>query len=253
MDMKALGRLLVLGLLLGGAGLGPAMAQHTFDGNIFWDNSIRWCYVDNSLAWDACDFGTFFAHNDTLSNPQLGDPYNQEHPDWVPAWGSPAIGHFDEVADFNPAPVDTCFSGNCELPELTPVCYRGAIPPAAWGADWTAEWTYYMNNGQDEDGNDRTDIDYAKPVVTLTGAQAGDVHLTADSNYLVSGRFSMSDGTTLYIDPGVVVFGDFNLVSYIVIERGREDRRAGHPRPADHLHQRPGSRARWPPATSAAS
>jgi hypothetical protein len=103
------------------------------------------------------------------------------------------------------------------------VCYRGGIPPERWGEDWTTGWTYYLNDGYDhEAGQPRQDIDYGKQIVQITGPQTSDVHLTADVNYLVSGRFSMQQGTTLTIDPGVVIFGDYNLVSYIVIERGAQ-------------------------------
>lgn len=222
MEIRHLRRRLVLGLLLAGLSTGAVMAQHTFDGNLFYDNTPRWCYIDNSLAWDAYDLGAvYFTHNDTLADPLLGDPYNQVHPNWVPAWGSPAIGAFDAVAAFNPPPVDDCFDDACELQWPVGVCYRGAFAPAEWGSDWSTGWTYYLNDGWDyEQDLPRQDIDYERPLQILEGPQATDLHLTAENNYLIRGRVNMLAGTVLTIDPGVVLFGDASVnPSYVLIER----------------------------------
>jgi len=222
----------VLWLLLAGLSAGTALAQHTFDGNLFYDNSPRWCFIDNGLAWDAYDLGAvYFAHNDTLADPMLGDPYNQTHPNWVPAWGSPALGAFDEVANFNPVPADTCFDDPCEPRWPRPVCYRGAFPPERWGWDWSAGWTYYLNDGWDyENDQPRQDIDYGKPLRILEGGQTSDLHLTADYNYLLRGRVNMVAGTLLTIDPGVVIFGDNSVnPTYLLIERGARIHAVGTP------------------------
>ncbi len=202
----------------------PAMAQHTFDGNILYGNYDGPCKEDASLPWDACDLLDVFIYNDTGIDPMLGDPYNIDDPDWVPAYSSIAVGANDHVVNIV-WPFDSCYedSSACQGCDFTfdPTCYRGAIPPAEMGSDWTQGWTYYLYDGTDPvTGDPRDDIDYGKPLVILEGLQAGDLTLTADSNYLLRGRVGMPEGTTLTIEPGVVCFGENNTAGYIVIERG---------------------------------
>jgi hypothetical protein len=195
-------------------GVLPAVAQQTFDGNSLYDNLGGSCRPASNLTMDACELAfQFFANNDSLVNPMLGDPYNRLHPNWLPT---------QIPTEWTMVRVDSrtveCFTcpGGCDYALPQHACYRGAMAPAPVGeGDWTQGWTYYL-----VDGAGRTDINYSKPLVILQGPQSADVHMTAANNYLVRGKVNMLAGTTLTIDPGVVVFGENATAGYLVIERG---------------------------------
>ncbi len=213
----------------------PVSAQHTFDGNILYGNLDGPCKEVPELEWDACDLVfEFFTHNDTL-DPQLGDPYNMLEPDWVPAITSPAVGLNDDVVEVY-IRADDCYDESLGLhPGLTcdtslhSCCFRGALPPAEWGDDWTAGWTYYLFDGLNPGGSWRTDIDYTKPLGYLQGAQEVDLTLTPDSNWVIQGKVNMLSGTTLTIEPGTVLFGQNATDGYLVIERGARIHAVGTP------------------------
>ncbi|MBD3236380.1 MAG: T9SS type A sorting domain-containing protein [Candidatus Eisenbacteria bacterium] len=209
--------LLLLGVVaLSGA---PAVAQHTFDGNIVYGNFPDGCDATEACpGFSSCSLlRDCFTHNDEV-DPQLGDPYNLNgNPSWVPALTSPAVGLNDDVVEIVMAE-DDCWLGACEY-SIPVVCYRGALPPAEWApqGDWTEGWTYY-----NYDGTGRDDIDFEKEIEILEGDYADDLYLTTDYNYLARGKVNMLEGTTLYIEAGVVIFGENATAGYIAIERGAQ-------------------------------
>jgi hypothetical protein len=201
-----------------------ASAQHVFDGNILWDNYQNGVLLNltrgGSTTFDAVGLYNHFVHNDSL-NPQLGDPYNKNAPQgWVtPGPTSPASGNNDDVV----RPVVNareCDDVSCSNPaswaQLDLVCWRGAVPPAYMGNDWTQGWTYNNQNG----GLGRTDIDYNKAVAIIQGDLTSNTHFTSDHNYLLRGRVNVLDGVTLTIDPGTVIFGEKATLGFLVVERG---------------------------------
>jgi hypothetical protein len=199
-----------------------AQAQHTFDGNIVFDNVPENCDPTPVGDWSACDLlRVCFSHNDEL-DPLLTDPYNFDNPSWVPALGSPAVGLNDDVVEITMAD-DPCWTGACAH-QIHPVCYRGAVAPAEWASDWTQGWTYY-----NYDGEGRTDINYELDIQILEGDQSEDLYLTSDYNYVARGKVNMLPGTTLYIEPGVVIFGENATDGYVAIERGAKIQAVGRP------------------------
>jgi hypothetical protein len=195
---------------------GVASAQHAFDGNILYNNAAGNCRTGGSATFDGCTLlRTLFTHNDEV-DPQLANPYDHTSPSWVPAPTSPALGDNDQVV----VPVvhaDPCY--NCgftpSFARPEPVCYRGGVPPAAWGSDWTQGWTY--NN---ETGAGRTDLDYTKPVVLVQGDITVHTTWTSANNYLLRGRINVLPPATLTIQPGTAIFGEKATLGFLVIERG---------------------------------
>lgn len=210
----------------------PAGAQIVFDGNILWDNHYRNgnCTLENiervetqPAGFTSLQLYQHFAHNDSL-NPQLADPYrfkdpNGIPPSFVPSENSPASGKNRDVVDPVQYPRE-CDNLTClQIPswaQIEKVCYRGAIPPASMGPDWTLGWTYYNDNGAG-----RTDIDYGKPLTVVQGDLVGNVHWTNDHNYLLRGRVNVDTLATLTIDPGTVIMGDHNFnPSFLCVQMG---------------------------------
>lgn len=190
----------------------PVRAQHTFDGNIVFGNNPTNCTTGGSATFDGCALlNTLFTHNDQV-NPQLGDPFNIANPNWVPAETSPAKRGNDDVVNVI-VRADACNNCSCPPSQIQSVCWRGAVPPASMGPDWTQGWTDYTLNGAGR-------VYPVRPVVVLTGAQSSSVHMTAANHYLLRGRVNFLAGTTLRIDPGVYVFGENSTTGFLVIERG---------------------------------
>jgi hypothetical protein len=191
-----------------------ADAQIVFDGNILHDNTADYatdaagtgpCYAtEKALAETVFTRNVTTTNSGAAANPLLSDPYNLTAPRWVPAAGSPALGNVQPVLR---VPAGTC---------LEQTCYRGAVPPSP-ADDWTTGWTYHNTAG----GLGRTDIDTTKTLVTLAGVQAS-YTMKDTANYLISGKVEWPAGTTLTIDPGVVLLGDPTVLSYVVIQRGAQ-------------------------------
>jgi hypothetical protein len=212
---------------------GPsAHAQMVYDGNILWNNYKNGvhCNVERVAAQPAgftsLDLYNHFAYNDSL-DPQLADPYSHTAPSWVPAETSPASGRNDAVVTpvINPrACDDVSCSTTPAWAALDPVCFRGAVPPASLGSDWTQGWTYFNDNGAG-----RTDIDYTKPVVIIQGNLTADQTWFNTVNYLLRGRVNVLDGVTLTIEPGTVIFGESGTVPFLCIEMGAKIMAVGTP------------------------
>jgi hypothetical protein len=191
---------------------GPASAQHTFDGNIIYNNGS--VFADGTgTGCGAIAIASAF--NDVGVAPMLGNPIfpNQN---WVPAEASIANGDNDQVAVIRHDVTDACASlgDACGYTRnFTQVCYRGAVPPASQGADWTQGWTCYDNLGDCRGA-------VAAPVF-LSGPQATS-HWTAGNTYVLQGKVSFPSGTTLTIDPGTIVIGENATQGYLVIDRGAQ-------------------------------
>lgn len=208
-------RILLCAALLALAG-SPALAQHAFNGNILYNNAPSNCTSGGSATFDGCALlRTLFLYNDEV-DPQLADPYNTVNPSFVPAITSPALGSNDDVvfAKDHGAECDNCPS-EPDFARLTPVCYRGGVPPAEWGPDWTQGWTY--NN---YDGAGRTDIDYSKPLVIVQGTISSNTTWISSNNYLLRGRVQVLEPANLTIEPGTVIFGEKATLGFLVVERG---------------------------------
>ena len=201
-------------LLLGCAAVAIAgtqsMAQHIYDGNILWDNYKGGVLLNLERTGQPAGFGALqlynqFAHNDSL-NPQLGDPYNKVNPNFVPANGGPANGNNDAVARIV-VNARECDAQSCptlpDYAQVEQVCYRGAVPPPALGADWTQGWTYYNDTGAG-----RTDINYGKPLVIVSGHITSNTTWSSSNNYLLRGRVDVDSLKTLTIQAGTVIFGE---------------------------------------------
>lgn len=191
---------------------GVAAAQHTFDGNIVFGNNPGPCTAGGSATFDACGLIAAFPNNDTTTDPQLGAPFNTLAPNWAPANSSIASFVNDNVVAIV-RPGDACFTcGPCPT-VVQPACFRGAVPPAQLGEDWTQGWTDYTFDGTGR-------VYPTRPVVILQGEQFASYTMTANNHYLLRGRVDFEAGTTLTIEPGVFVFGENSTVGTLVIERG---------------------------------
>lgn len=199
-----------------------ASAQQAFYGNIIHNNGLGTC-----TAAAPCNCASFFnppAGSNDAVDPLLTDPFDPTNPDWMPLLASPALAANDNVSGVV-FPVDGCTDALCEQKgelQFQYVCYRGALSPAE--GDWTQGWTYY-----NYDGAGRTDIDYGKPLVILSGSITVNTALTNANNYLLRGRVAMESGTVLTIEPGTVIFGENATEGFLVIERGAQIYAVGTP------------------------
>jgi len=210
-------------LLLAAAGLAGANTRPeriVFDGNLLWGNSqdgvtpLPWeatagpCTTTVAITYTTANLGTsFFTHNHTNLDPKLVDPFNLTSPRWDPQQLSPANSKYAGDADVM----------NVPDPWFEQTDYIGAVPYRLQdpSSDWTTGWTYYNVTGAG-----RTDINYSKPVVILTGEIFTSMTLTNTNNYLLRGRVGFARGTVLTIQPGTYLFGEKATVGYLVIERG---------------------------------
>jgi hypothetical protein len=213
--------------LLGAAALSllppaSAQAQHAFDGNILFNNTVAGqCVAGGCATFDACGLIAAFPHND-LVDPMLADPYNMVSPDFTPSLLGPAIGRNDALVD----PVRyarECDNLTCQTrPEwavIRPTCFRGGVAPDEWQDPWYEGWTYRQDLWG-EAGAGRTDINYARPLTIVSGDLSGSIAWDTSHNYLLRGRVNVLAGATLTIRPGTVIFGEKATTGFLVIERG---------------------------------
>lgn len=207
---------------------GGAAAQHTFDGNIFFNNT-RDCRNGSTVPTNDCDLIANFPQNDQGVDPGLADPYYVpadfpiQSPNFTPSASGIASGANDQLiqvtslASLWGSGTDDCFNcGTCDFP-LVDVCYRGAVNPDGSDA-WYLGWTNFNFNG-----TGRTDLDVSA-VVVKTGNLAGDETWSFGAGdgtgYILRGRVGVPSGVTLTIDAGVRVFGEKATTGYLVVERG---------------------------------
>lgn len=190
----------------------PASAQHTFDGNILFNNTNPF----TNLGGAACGANLLaFSHNDVGTDPLLGSPVFPNH-NFVPAPGSIALGANDLVSTIQYAVTDTCPRPGCTpTRDFTQVCYRGAVPPASMGADWTNEpwvcWPTAVGDVTCEPANQN--------FVFLNGPQLTSTW-TSNNTYVLQGKVSFPAGTQLTIQAGTKIIGEQASVGYLVIDRG---------------------------------
>lgn len=215
---------------------GTATAQDNWDGNIVFGNFSGG--YDPSAPCDATLYRDHGPLNDEV-DPMLTDPFNQAAPNWVPLPGSPAVATNDDVSRIAQGP-DTCDnSGDENCPGecnsgLVEVCYRGAVPPASVGPDWTQGWTYYSKDGagrQDLDFNKPTKIIEARVGVADGANDPNDTSFlwTNDFNYILRGRCAIEAGDVLTIDAGTAIFGENASDGFLVVERDAQINAVGTP------------------------
>jgi hypothetical protein len=211
--MAALAVVAAIACASGAHAQAPSDTLNVFDGNIVWpNNAATQLYSGGPLSsgtvapYTARQLATVsFANNDSVNPGLHADAFNINAPRWDPQPGSPAL----------------CQSGGSTIvnypdPWFQKAYYIGAVAPRTFaGEDWTTGWTYYNNVG----GAGRTDINYAKPLITLSGTLTTRT-LTPANNYLLQGKVNVAPGHTLTIQAGTVLFGESATIGYLVIDRG---------------------------------
>ena len=220
MMRRILATLVLIGAALavaGGARAASTPERIVFDGNVLFNNAAGPystasgpCTTGVAFTYNVTNLATVqFTHNRTL-DPKLIDPYNLLQPRWDPQQMSPLNCNYSgDAVVMNVTSLDPWFQ---QTDYVGAIPYRLADPTQ----DWTTGWTYYNTAG----GFGRTDINYAKPLVTLTGPQAVSMTLSASNNYLLRGKVNMLAGTTLTIPAGTYLFGEKATTGYLTIDRG---------------------------------
>jgi len=224
------GSLAILALISVSVGFAaPAGAASTperivFDGNVLFNNSVAMSTAASPcttsvgpppvvLNYSTADLvNTIFTHNRVI-DPQIVDPYNLTNPRFDPQPTSP---------------LNCKYSGDAVVLNVTSLNpwfqqtnYVGAVPPRIPpyttdpSQDWTTGWTYHNNAG----GMGRTDINYSKPLVILSGPYAS-MTMTNTNNYLLRGKVEIAAGSTLTIQAGTYLFGEKATTGYLTIDRG---------------------------------
>lgn len=232
LQKRILAILAVAGTLaaVSGTAIGASTSERlVFDGNVLWGNAasgttpLPWATTSGPcttgvapgtpITFTTTQLGTtFFTHNRTDIDPKLVDPFNLTTPRWDPQVSSPLNAKYaTDAVVMNAKSLDPWFDNTD---------YVGAIPYRLSdpSQDWTTGWIYTNNSG----GLGRTDINYAKPVVILTGSQLTSITLSSANNYLVRGKFEMVAGTVLTIPAGTYLFGEKATTGYITIDRGAQ-------------------------------
>ena len=131
------------------------------------------------------------SHNN-FSNPMLGNPYTRNRPDFRPGANSPAM---QNVAN----PPDDGFFDRVD--------FRGGVDPDNdWLVGWTTSGSY---RGRDQ--------------IVLEGEITEDMTLTRDYNYLLNGAVFIGNDTSetvLTIEPGTMIMGSTERLSFLSIRRG---------------------------------
>ncbi len=197
-----------------------------FDGNVLFNNmqtaptQLPWAATSGPcttsvapltfFTYSTTDFGTVhMTHNKTNMNPMLVDPFNLNNPRWDPQQLSPLNCKYSaDAVVMNVTALDPWFQQTD---------YVGAIPYRLTdpSKDWTTGWIYTNTAG----GFGRTDINYAKPLVILSGPMAT-ATLSASNNYLLRGKVEVAPGHTLTIPAGTYLFGERATTGYLVVDRG---------------------------------
>ncbi|RTE85540.1 MULTISPECIES: hypothetical protein [Gammaproteobacteria] len=182
-------------------------------------HSIISCSEPFKATVDANDNVTFDAEawflgqegNSTV-DPLLGD--------YMPSAVSPALGAGVNVAN----QVDNWFDE---------VDYIGAFDGTT---DWTEGWTYGLHNTVDAmscpSGTTQIQSITGRLNCELNGTYTQDVHLQVGADYVLDGLVRIgndnADNSTLYIDPGVTIFGQGGA-DFLVIARGSKISAEGRP------------------------
>src|SRR5690606_11446995 len=76
--------------------------------------------------------------------------------------------------------------------------------------NWLNNWTEFRPS----------QVDYGEPTQILTGNITKDTKLTKRNTYLLLGSVFVTDSTTLTIEPGTVIIGDFKTNASLTITKG---------------------------------
>jgi hypothetical protein len=76
--------------------------------------------------------------------------------------------------------------------------------------NWLNNWTEFRPN----------QIEYGEPTQILSGNINQDTKLNKRDTYLLLGSVFVTDSTTLTIEPGTVIIGDFNTNGALIISKG---------------------------------
>ncbi|MBT8257536.1 MAG: hypothetical protein KJO49_03625, partial [Bacteroidia bacterium] len=76
--------------------------------------------------------------------------------------------------------------------------------------NWLNPWTEFRPNK----------VEYGTPTQILSGSISSDTHLFKKETYLLIGDVFVTDSTTLTIEPGTVIMGDFKTKGSLTISRG---------------------------------
>ena len=76
--------------------------------------------------------------------------------------------------------------------------------------NWLKNWTEFKP----------ASVDYGEPNQILTGTITKDTKLTKRNTYLLLGNVFVTDSTTLTIEPGTVIIGDFKTNGSLIITKG---------------------------------
>ena len=204
------------------AGAASTPERLLFDGNVLFNNSSGPyssasgpCTTDvaTPITFSVTDLATtWFTHNTTGKDPLLVDPFNLTSPRWDPQLGSPLNAKYaGDAVVLDATELDPWFE---QTDYVGAIPYRFADPTQ----DWTTGWLYTNNSG----GLGRADINYGKSVVILQGAQTSNMTLSNTNNYLIRGKVSFVNGTSLTIPAGTYLFGEKSTSGYLVIERGAQ-------------------------------
>ena len=220
------GILALAGTLIASAAPPARAASHperlVFDGNVLWNNmqtaptQLPWaatsgpCTLGVAMTYSTTQLGTVhFTHNRTNADPMLTAPFNLNNPRWDPQQLSPLnCKYSSDAAVMNVTALDPWFQ---QTDYVGAIPYRFADP----AKDWTTGWIYTNTAG----GFGRTDVNYAKPLVVLTGA-LGTTTLSASNNYLLRGKVEVAPGHSLTIPAGTYLFGERATSGYLVVDRG---------------------------------
>jgi hypothetical protein len=214
--MKLQRRGAFLGAALLAASASPAAAQNlVFDGNVLFSNPTTYhaasggAACNGGVAYSTTQLATvFFTHNRIVDPRVNAAATNLGNPRWDLQAGSPAHGRWGapivRASSFDPWFQDVCYAGGMD--------YTAGDP----AKDWTLGWTYYNQSG----GAGRTDINYGKPLVSVTSNLSSNTSWTNANNYELVGRIAVLPGATLNIQAGTVIFGSLSALSYLVVERG---------------------------------
>jgi len=223
---SSLATLALIAVSLGFAGSARAAStpeRNVFDGNVLWGNSqdgvtdLPWsatsgpCTLSTAFTYTTAQLGTtFFTHNRTDLDPKLVDPQNALNPRFDPQRGSPVLSKYaGDAVVLDAHSLDPWFENTTYVGAVD---YREADP----NSDWTTGWGYYNRSG----GLGRTDINYSKPVVILSGLITTNYNMVNTNNYLLRGKVEMVAGTTLNIQAGTYLFGEKATTGYLTIDRG---------------------------------
>jgi hypothetical protein len=196
--------------------VGPAAAQHTFDGNILINDANGGGNYNGSPS--PCDSVIFelanSPHNDAFASTPAGfwtGSPSWPNTNWQPSAASIASGDIDDIATISYSAADTC--NTCGVNHVfTQTCYRGAIDPN--GADWTQGWICTGNSAQCLPGT-------LPPVMIHSGPQNTSQTWTSANTHLLRGKVNFTAGTKLTVQAGTIILGEFATgPSFLVIEQG---------------------------------